>query len=108
MNLYAEYIEEREDAKLYHDEDGFFTYKLLNDAFFVKDLYVRKEKRREGIGNKYAKKIEELAKKHDCLVIFCTVCVEANNWEVSKEYIESNDYSYVNKVDTMIYFKKEI
>lgn len=108
MDKYRKYIKEREDLNLYEDEKGFFTYKEDRGTFLVSELFVLPEFRTNGVGNEYARKIEELAKEHGCKTIVCTTCIDANNWEQSHKYIKSNGYHEVLVEGTMVYYKKEL
>lgn len=108
MRFYSEYISERNGAKLYEDEDGFFSYRILGTDFFIDDLYVSKEKRKTGIGKRFSDKIDKLAKENDCTRNVCTVCVRADNYEDSFKFIQKMGYK-VDKIEyVLIYLIKEI
>lgn len=108
MEKYKAYIKERENLELYEDDNGFFTYKVEEGVFFISDLFVLPEYRNSGVGEKYARKIEDFAKEHGCEILVCTTCLDATNWEQSHKYIKSNGYYEVNVQGPMVYYKKEL
>ncbi len=108
VDKYAQYIKERENLDCYEDEYGFFTYKKEDGVFLVSDLFVLPEYRNKGIGEKYAKKIDDFAKEHGCDIIVCTTCLDAINWEQSHKFIKSSGYHEVSLQGPMIYYKKEL
>lgn len=108
MDKYKQYILERENANLYEDEYGFFTYVVFDNVFQVNDLFILPEYRKQGNGKQYAEIIESIAYKNNCDIVCCFSCTDANNWEQSHKYILNNGYKIVNKNNTMICYKKEI
>jgi len=108
MDKYEQYILEREDALLYEDKVGFFTYRITDDIFQVNDLFILPEFRKLGFGKNYAKLIEEMANFSGCKLIICFSCKDANNWKQSDKYILLNDYKKIKETNTMIYYQKEL
>lgn len=108
MDKYKQYILERENAHLYEDGVGFFTYTISDNIFQVNDLFILPEYRSLGYGKKYAGIIEVIAGDNNCDIICCFTCTDANNWKQSHRYILNNGYKIVNKNNTMICYKKEL
>lgn len=49
MSLWSEYFKERLDRETLETEEGFLTYKITGEACELFDIYVRPDKRREGV-----------------------------------------------------------
>ena len=108
IDMYEQYIKEREGAKLYKDERGFFTYRIDYSTFQVNDLFVLPEYRSTKASKEFAKKIDDLAVEHRCEKIFCTTCTDANNWQKSEHYILKNGYEFITEIGNMKYYVKEL
>ena len=108
MDKYRQYILEREGADLYEDENGFFTYRIEAKEFFVCDLFVLPDRRRDGHGKNYHDIIASMAKNNKCKRLTCTVCYEADNWEESKVFIESLGFKFLFNKRTLLYYVKDI
>jgi GNAT superfamily N-acetyltransferase len=78
MNLYFEYIKEREGTEGIQFNDGFITYRIVDDECYIADMFVKKESRQSGIASKMISKIEEIAKEKNCKSI------SANIWATDK------------------------
>lgn len=108
MNKYAAYIKERQNAELFEDENGFFVYRVDGKNFFIDEIFVLKEKRSNGIGRTYSNKIDNLAKENECSNLICTVCIRANNYQDSFEFIKKMGYKVLKSEYTLIYLVKEL
>lgn len=109
FSMYKEYIKEREDADLVHDEKGFATFKYMDDnSVYIIDIYVRKEYRKEGIASKYADMIVEQAKERGCKFVLGTVSENANNSETSKRVLEAYGMRYLKDYNDLKWYVKEI
>lgn len=83
VNLRAEYCKEREGIETHEAVDqGFIEYKIGERynkyVCFIKNLFVRKELRRTGVGIKMTRHVEQLAKDAGCSHMLC--CVEMNQF----------------------------
>lgn len=108
MNKFAKYIKERKNAELYEDENGFFTYRVLGEDFFIDDIFVLEEKRNNGIGKLYSDKIDNLSKESGCKRNICTVCVRADNYLESFKFIQKMGYTVDKTENVLIYLIKEL
>lgn len=73
MNLYAEYIKEREGFELLSNEHGFISYRFIGDIMFLSDIFVKKEFRRSGEGASLIEDVLFLAKDNGCKQIMAEV-----------------------------------
>ena len=49
MELYVDYIKERENADVLYNEKGFMSYKEDFDGIFILDAYTKPEFRKSGV-----------------------------------------------------------
>lgn len=67
--MWAEYAREEEKKQVYETEDGFFSYQIIKDEIFVRDFFVKKEKRGTGIGQALGKEMERIGRENNCKVL---------------------------------------
>ena len=105
---WASYREEKVNAFIYEDENGFVSVVDSGDWFFVEDVYIVKEKRDKGIMKTYEKIIIEEGKKRGFKKLGGTVHLSFNNIEESLlVYLNIGwKVAYVN--DNAIDIEKEI
>lgn len=93
MDLYAEYIAERESRALYLDPEGrgFLTYSFHDDGntLYIADIYVKPEFRREGLAAKMADKITDFAKSKGAQVVLGSIARHLPSAEASRKILLS-------------------
>lgn len=112
MELYAEYIKEREGIDLVKKDYGFCTYSIVEEinSVYLVDAYIRKERRREGLASSFFNQIIELGKDSGCDRIIGSFCLSTNGWKKGKQVLKSNGFKYLSKdkKTNMIFVFKEI
>ena len=112
MNLYAEYIKEREGIDLLEKDYGFCTYSIVSDinSIYLIDTYVKKDKRREGFASKFFDEVIEIGKDSGCCKIIGGFCLSTNGWQKGKNVLKANGFKYLSKDKNtnMIFVFKEI
>jgi len=108
---YALYVKEREGYETLEDEKGFasFIYLPESKAVYLRDIFVRKEFRKEGIAAAYADRIAFEAKLKGYTTLIGSVDPRANGAKESKFVLEA--YGMKPKAkgpDGLYYFSKEI
>lgn len=75
MSLYAEYLRERTDDQILEIDEGFATYRFVDDnkGVYIVDIYIKPEARRYGHASKLADTISEIARKRGCTFMLGTV-----------------------------------
>jgi len=67
INLYAEYIKERDGREFFQLEDtGFVTYSIHGDECYIEDMFVLKELRHLGHGKELLRHVTDVAKANGC------------------------------------------
>ncbi len=63
MSLYAEYLKERTYDEIIETDEGFATYRVIEEgkAVYIVDIYVTPEARKAGLASKLADQIAEIA-----------------------------------------------
>jgi hypothetical protein len=85
LNLYKNYIQEREGADLVENGAGFATYKPQGDNIvYVMDVYVVPEVRGLRVASNL---LDEIAIKTECRWLITSCDENANNWEESEKAI---------------------
>jgi len=108
MSLYADYIKEREGYDTYEDNNSFFTYTIVNDALYVKDIYIKPEARSEGKSLELGLMAEGIAKELGLNAMLGSVDTGTEGWRRSKKILEKFGYKEVFTDGTMIYLNKDI
>jgi len=110
MELYAEYIKEREGMDLIEKEYGFCTYKVINEYIYLADIYIKKEMRKNNLARVLTNEVEAIGIDNNCKFILGSFCLDTNNWRSGKALVKSLGFKYYEKQKktNMIYVIKEI
>jgi GNAT superfamily N-acetyltransferase len=65
--------------QVYETEDGFAVYAINGREVYIRDIYVKPERRRLGVAAEMADSIAALAKSQGAKVMTGTVCPTASN-----------------------------
>lgn len=107
-SLYGQYIAERQDMSILENEFSFVTYKKIDDALFIEDMYVVKEKRDTKVGLELLNNMIQLAKILECNRIITLVDITTNNWEKTFNNLMKNDFKTTRGEGSTIYLVKEL
>lgn len=106
MELYAEYLKERENANLVYDEKGFATYKESGEnIIYIIDVYVKPEFRKNRIASSY---LNLIADKTKCQWLITSCDENANKWQEAEKAILGYGFNYKKNEGTMRWYSKEI
>lgn len=76
-SLFSKYIAEREGLEIYlHDDKGFMTFRMQGEdgsEFYIKDMYVSPEFRRQRISFEMADRVFAIAKNRGCKYVAGTL-----------------------------------
>lgn len=73
MNLYFEYIKERENLDHVLGDDYFFTYEIRDKEFYLANIFSRPSVRGTHVVFEMYEKIEEIAKENSCELISANI-----------------------------------
>jgi hypothetical protein len=108
MSLYAEYIKEREGYLTIEEETFFVTFKKIEDALYVRDIYIVPEHRSKKMSVEIGKLTETIAKQMECKALLGSVDKGTYNWERNKEIMIKFGYNQVSEDGDYIQFQKEL
>lgn len=77
-SLYSQYVKEREGLEVLENSKSFAVYCVHRDNMFIKDFFVKKEFRQQGIGSDLLKKLFKIALDSDLKSVICQVDLKAN------------------------------
>ena len=109
MNLYAQYIKERENSEIIIHEHGFITYKVLqNGMYYLVDVFVEKEHRKSGAARSLVDAACEIARSAGQTQVLGSVCLDANGVTQSLAAILAGGFKYSSSNGNMLYFVKDL
>jgi GNAT superfamily N-acetyltransferase len=108
MELYKQYLLERENTHLHYDEDSFIAYEFIDNYCFIKELYVSSEQRRIGKATLLVNMIQDLAKEKGMKYVMGGVCLSANGWQKSLALMYKEGYNLKEIIKDMIYLIKDL
>ena len=109
MDLYKQYLLEREDSHLIYDDKGFVVYKYCDDKIaYIVEIFVKKDFRKKGIASMYANKVVEIVKKKGYNKLLGSVSPLANGSESSEKVLIAYGMKYTKTRDGLKWFFKEI
>lgn len=98
MELYANYIKEREGIECEYTDNCFITYKFLDeDTVFVYDIYSSKEVRGKGEMLKFCEDFYARLKKEGVGSVYGTTATSTNGWENSDRLLKKFGFVYIGK-----------
>ena len=110
MSLYAEYITERTADKIIEAEDGFVTYRFLNDGktVYVIDVYVVPKSRGSGRASQLVNMVADIAKESGAIEMLGTVVPSANGSTISLKGLLAFGMKLQSSSNDLIIFRKDL
>ena len=107
MNLYAQYISERENKNLVQVAHGFATYQKIDaESYYIVDIFVEKGFRKNGIASELSEAVRKIAINDGASKLFGSVDIGTNGVTESMAAIIANGFKYSHSNGNMIYFVK--
>lgn len=73
MEMFAEYIKEREGKHVYMTNHGFAVYQIAGQECYIQDIYIKQDSRNKDHAKEIADAITEIARSNDCKTLTGTV-----------------------------------
>ena len=110
MSLYSEYIKERTHDHILEAENGFATYRYLNDhkTLYIIDIYVRPEVRKLGYAKSMADEIVEISKCLGVKEVIGSVVPSAKGSTASVQVLIAYGMKLQSSSQDFIVFSKEV
>lgn len=109
QSLQARYAKEREGVETIESEIGFATYlpasvQAVNDALYLRDIYVLPEQRHSGEATKLADQVFDIAKARNCKFLLGSVSPEAKHSTASLKVLLSYGFELLRAEPGLIWF----
>ncbi len=112
MTMHSEYIRERLGDEVLEYDEGFATYRFLDDsgvkAVYIVDIFVRPDFRKTRMASVMADEICEKAKAQGCTRIIGSVSPSAKNATDSLKVLLGYGMTLYCSTNEAIIFKKEL
>lgn len=110
MSLYADYLKEKTGHFVLEIENGFASYKYLDDGktVYIIDIYVRPEFRKTKIASTIADSIVEIAVKNGCNSLLGTIMPSNKGSTTSLKFLLSYGMHLDSSANDLIVLRKEI
>jgi GNAT superfamily N-acetyltransferase len=108
MELYKQYLLERENTHLHYDEDSFITYEFIDNYCYIKEVYVSPEQRRTGKASLLGRMIQDIAREKGMHYVMGSVCLSTNGWQKSLAGMYKEGYTLKETIEDMIYLRKDL
>jgi hypothetical protein len=96
MDLYKEYIKEREGKEMVYDDHCFLTYKMDEEGdIIVFDIYSDKEVRGTGYMLEFCNKFYDDMREKGVKVAYGMTDTRANGWERSEQLLLKYGFIYI-------------
>jgi GNAT superfamily N-acetyltransferase len=107
-SLYAEYVKEREEAETLEHGYGFITFRVFGESVLLKDFFVRRENRKQGLSHKIWNEFVEKMKERGIKKVVGNVDVRsANGTEILRNHL-FRGCKLVQAMNDIITVEKEI
>lgn len=110
MDLYSEYLKEREGKEVISTQKYLVIYKHYPESrqLYIADFYVSPKFRKQKIGTHAMDMIVSIAKDRGCTHLACTTDMTTNNWEKADAGLLVYGFKQINQDETIRYYYKEI
>jgi GNAT superfamily N-acetyltransferase len=109
LNLYAEYIKEREGSEIIVLDHGFVTYRQVDgNVFYLVDMYVEKAYRKSGVAWDLHNKVCDIARNAGATQLITSACTDAAGVTVSLKVILAGGFKYSSSNGNMLYFVHDL
>lgn len=110
MSMYAKYLTERTNDKIFEDDYGWASYRYLDDGktVYIIEIYVEEKVRKDGHASKMADRICKEAKEKGCVKLIGSVVPTTKNSTISMKVLLGYGMELEIASNNFILFKKEL
>lgn len=105
---YGQYIKDREGFDIVEDLCGFATYKITGDECYVRDIFVEKKYRKDGVARSLCDRIKDIAKAEGCKWLVGSVQPSVPFSTESLKVVLAYGFSLASSQNDFIILKMEI
>ncbi len=100
---YALYVQERLGLSIIEDERGFVTFEIMGGILWIRDMFVKKEYRQQGVAREWIESLFIIANDNQCTQVSTHVCINSVGWDLSFKLMVGFGFIVVGQVDSLIY-----
>lgn len=108
MNLWKDYLKEREGLEVLEKEHGFATYIFRTFDCYIQDIYVVPEKRNSKFASHLADEVCQIAKEKGFKTLTGSVDLRASSYATSEKVLKGYGMRFYKKEGYITYYYKEI
>jgi GNAT superfamily N-acetyltransferase len=108
MNLYEQYVKERENLDVIKTDRGFIHYRIEFPNCVINDCFVLKEFRQDGHATFLVNQVFEICKQAGIKSVFCQVDDQAKGHMVSAKALENFGFEFIKKENHLSFYKMEV
>ncbi len=108
MNMYEQYIKERENLEVIKTEKGFIVYRIDFPSCMINDCFVVKGARNERHGTFLTNQVFEICKQAGVKTVYCNTDERANGYDLSVHSIESFGFEHCLRSGNINTYKMEV
>jgi ribosomal protein S18 acetylase RimI-like enzyme len=108
MDLLAAYFRDREGFESIITSKGFASYKIIDYGCYIRDIWVARDFRNQGVASELADQIAAIAKDKGCTHLIGSVSIETKNATDSTKVLLAYGFEIANLVPSGIIFRKDI
>lgn len=110
MSLYANYLRERTSDEILEMEQGFATYRYLDEGktLYIIDIYVLPDFREQKLASLIADKVVEVAKQRGCNKLLGSVVPSMKNSTISLKVLLGYGMTLESSTNDFVVFRKDI
>lgn len=110
MSLYAQYIKERMGDDIIEIDEGFVTFRYLNEgrSVYIIDIYVKPEFRKTKSASFLANTVASIAEAKGCSEMLGSVCPQAKNPTDSIKVLLAYGMELQSSSKDLLIFRKDI
>lgn len=94
--------------ELLESENGFVTYAMNQNTFYIAEIFVRKHVRGSLEAYKLYKKCLDIAKNNGCLELVGSVDSTTSGWQYSERLMSRLGFERSHSEQNLTFFKKKI
>lgn len=108
VSHYAQYMKEREGLDTIENDNGFISYKFIEDGCYIHTVFVQKESRGSLAMVDLCEKVRRVSLEKGCHKVFCTVVPSLPGSTYTIEILIRYGFILDSATNNFICLKKEI
>ena len=108
MSLYAEYLKEVYDKNVIESDDFLVIYSTKDQVLYLEDLYIKPDKRDQGLGQQVLNSIMQIAKENFCKTLLTSVTMNCKYKDENLSKYLHVGFQISNFCESIVYLKKDL